>query len=67
MKKILLLVVALLALTAAVGCTYSATTWDAKNNKLIVLKNGLYGISRAVMECSPSADSWNCVEFPDKP
>ena len=67
MKKLLLLVVALLALTSAVGCMYGAATWDAKNIKLYVLKNGLYGLMRGVLECSPSGDSWNCVETPDKP
>lgn len=69
MKKLLLMVVALLALASAVGCAYSAATWDAKSNKMYVLKQDgfLYGALRGVYECSPSGDSWNCVEMPDKP
>mgnify|MGYP006971713565 CR=1 FL=1 len=69
MKKLLLMVVALLALGSAVGCAYGAATFDSKNNKLYVIKNDglLGGILRGVLECSPSGDSWNCVETPDKP
>jgi len=67
MKKLLLLVVALMALTSAVGCMYNAV-WDAKNNKMFVAKNSmLYGIGSSMMECKPTADSWNCVESPDAP
>lgn len=69
MKKLILLVVALLALTSAMGCVYSAATWDTKSNKLYVMKNDglLGGIFRGVLECTPNADSFNCVEMPDKP
>ena len=69
MKKLALLVVALLALSSAVGCMFSAATWDAKNNKMYVLKNDqlLGGILRGFYECSPGGDSWNCTSVPDKP
>lgn len=67
MKRLLLLVVALLALSSAMGCMYSAATWNAKNNKMYITKNGPYGLIRGILECTPSADSFNCVEAPDKP
>ena len=67
MKKLLLLVIALLALGSVVGCMYPAATWNAKNNKMYVTKSGLSGLMRGVYECSPSADSFNCVAMPDAP
>jgi len=67
MKRLVLLVVALLALSSAMGCMYSAATWNASNNKMYITKNALNGLMRGVLECTPSADSFNCVEMPDKP
>ena len=69
MKKLLLLVVALLALSSAFGCAYSGATWNTKNGKMYVTKNDLllYGIMRGMYECTPAGTSFNCQAVPDAP
>lgn len=69
MKRLLLLVVALLALSSAFGCVYSAATWNTKNGKMYVTKNDglLGGIMRGVYECTPAGTSFNCQQLPDNP
>lgn len=69
MKKLLLLVVALLALASAFGCAYSGATWNAKNGKMYVTKNDMIlgGILRGAYECTPAGNSFNCQAVPDAP
>lgn len=69
MKRLLLLVLALLALGTLFGCAYGAATWDAKNGKMYVTRNDMLlgGILRKVYECTPAGPSFNCQAMPDNP
>jgi hypothetical protein len=68
-RRLMLLVVALIALAASVGCAYSAATFNAKNGKMYVTRNDMLimGALRKVYECSPAGESYNCQPVPDAP
>lgn len=67
MKRLLLLVLALMALATAFGCMYPGATWNSKNGKMYVTKSGLNGLMRGVYECTPAGSSFNCQAMPDNP
>ncbi len=69
MKRLLLMVIALVAIMSAAGCVYSTATWNAKTGKMYVTRNDaiLFGILRQVYECQPAGTSLNCQQMPDKP
>jgi hypothetical protein len=68
-RRLILLVVALIAVAGMTGCYYSSATFNPKNGKMYVTKNDqiLYGIMRKVYECTPAGDSYNCQPMPDAP
>ncbi len=69
MKRLLLLVIAIIALSSATGCVYAGATWNAKNGKMYITKNDMLlgGILRGVYECTPAGTSFNCQQVQDTP
>ncbi len=69
-RRLMLLVVALFALTAiAGGCYYSGATFNAKNGKMYITRNDgfLFGALRKAYECTPAGESYNCQLIADAP
>jgi hypothetical protein len=68
-RRLIVLVVALLALAAAAGCYYSGATFNAKNGKIYITRNDgfLAGALRKAYECTPAGESYNCQLIPDAP